>query len=99
MAAPSRDEVWKLLRFHAPFLQKQYGLGRVGIFGSWIRQEETALSDIDILVEWENPTFRSYFDLKFFLKDIFGWKDDLVISEDLKPAFRDSILAEVVYAA
>jgi predicted nucleotidyltransferase len=99
MAAPSRDEVWKLLRFHAPFLQKQYGLGRVGIFGSWIRQEETALSDIDILVEWENPTFRSYFDLKFFLEDIFGWKVDLVISEDLKPAFKDSILAEVVYAA
>lgn len=51
MGAPSRDEVWKLLRFHAPHLQKQYGLGRIGIFGSWARREETALSDIDILLK------------------------------------------------
>ncbi|MFZ4098837.1 MAG: nucleotidyltransferase family protein [Chlamydiia bacterium] len=99
MGAPSRDEVWKLLRFHAPFLQKQYGLGRIGIFGSWARQEETALSDIDILVEWDNPTFRGYFALKSFLESVLGWKVDLVIAHALKPAFKDRILAEVVYAA
>ncbi|MFZ4099786.1 MAG: nucleotidyltransferase family protein [Chlamydiia bacterium] len=99
MGAPSRDEVWKLLRFHAPFLQKQYGLGRIGIFGSWARREETALSDIDILVEWDKPTFDHYFAMKFFLEDTLGWKVDLVIAQSLKPAFKDHILAEVVYAA
>jgi predicted nucleotidyltransferase len=57
------------------------------------------LSDIDILVEWEKPTFDHYFDLKFFLEDTFGWKVDLVVAEAIKPAFKDYILAEVVYAA
>ncbi len=57
------------------------------------------MSDIDILVEWEKPTFDHYFDLKFFLEDTFGWKVDLVVAEAIKPAFKDYILAEVVYAA
>lgn len=71
---------------------------RLGLFGSAARGEATPTSDLDFLVEFERKSFDGYMDLKFFLEDLFGRPVDLVIKETLKPALRDPILKDVVYA-
>ncbi len=78
---------------------KNYGVRRIGVFGSVVRGEAGEESDIDLLVEFSEVTLDNYFGLKFFLEDLFGRKVDLVIAEDVKPRLKPCILAEVEYAA
>ncbi len=77
---------------------KFYGVRQLGVFGSAVRGELTETSDLDILVEFENETFKSYMGLKFFLEELFGRSVDLVIRGGIKPRLREPILSEVVYA-
>ncbi len=81
-------------------IRERYGVARIGIFGSVVRNEETPASDIDILVEFRDgeETFDHFMDLKFYLEDLLGRKTDLVITDTLKPRIRDAVLGEVVYA-
>lgn len=78
---------------------KSYGVRRIGIFGSVARGQAGDESDIDLLVEFSEKTFDNYFELKFFLEDLFGKKVDLVIAENVKPRLKPIIFAEVEYAA
>lgn len=90
----------EVLKQHFSQVQLTYGVKSLGVFGSFVREEATERSDLDILVEFEGaPTFRKYMDLKFFLEDLFGRKVDLVIQADIKPQIREQILEEVVYVS
>ena len=75
-----------------------FGVRRLGIFGSYARDEQTGASDMDFLVEFESATFDNYFDLKFFLEDLFGRPADLVFADTIKPRIRSAILEETIYA-
>ena len=93
----SREEIFKAIRQNSVSLQK-YGVQRLGVFGSFARNDAGPASDVDILVELENKTFRSYMGLKFFLEELLGRKVDLVLKESIKPRLREAILGETVYA-
>jgi predicted nucleotidyltransferase len=73
------------------------GVREIGLFGSFLHQNASRRSDIDLLVTFNQVSFDGYMDLKFFVEDLFGRKVDLVIKDDLKPALR-YILEEAVYA-
>ena len=79
----------------------KYGVKKIGLFGSYLRNEQKPNSDIDILVEFENGkiTFDNYMDLKFFLEDLFKCKVDLVLQESIKPDLKPYIMGSVKYAA
>jgi predicted nucleotidyltransferase len=79
---------------------EKYGVRRIGLFGSYVRNEQSDKSDIDLLVEFEEgeKSFSNYMDLKIFLEDLLGCKVDLVIVEDVKPLLKPDIMKEVEYA-
>ena len=81
-------------------IKKRFGVRKIGIFGSFARGEEREVSDIDVLVEFQEnyKTFDNYMDLKFLLEDLFGRKIDLVTIDALRPQLKDGILQEVIYA-
>jgi predicted nucleotidyltransferase len=65
------------------------------LFGSYVRGEETAGSDLDLLVSFaETPTLFQFVALEQFLSDKLGVKVDLVMKEALKPRIGERILAE-----
>jgi len=76
---------------------KKYGVERIGLFGSYIKNKQTAKSDIDIVVEFEigKKTFDNYMELKFFLEDLLECKVDLVIAEVIKPDLKSYITEDV----
>lgn len=80
-------------------LSKQYGVRRIGLFGSSVRGDSIESSDADVLVDFSIKSFDNYMGLKFFLEEQLGVKVDLVITETLKPAIQQNILKEVKYAA
>lgn len=80
---------------------KQYGVIKIGLFGSFINGSDMETSDIDILVEFDvgKKTFDNYMGLKFFLEDLFKRPVDLVISEAVKKRLKPFIFGSVQYAA
>jgi hypothetical protein len=77
-----------------------FGVGKIGLFGSYARNEQTPGSDIDILVEFSKgrKSFRAYMGLKLFLERLFKRKVDLIIKEAIRPELKREILRSVVYA-
>lgn len=76
----------------------RFGIIRIGIFGSVARQENTADSDIDIVVEVEKPSLSVMYELKEALKALFGCEIDLIrFRESLRPPLKHNILNEAIY--
>lgn len=81
-------------------LQNDYHITELGIFGSYVRGEQTEESDVDILVAFE-PSFRfglvTYGKIENYIADALGKKVDLVMKSDLKPYIGKQVLKEVIY--
>ena len=88
------------LRQHLPEVQQKYRVRQIGVFGSFVRGEQTESSDIDVLVEFD-PTARfgllTFCQLENELSDLLNRKVDLVMKDGLKPRIGERILEEVVY--
>jgi len=92
------EEIKKILEEHKEELQDRYKIKKMGIFGSYIRNEQKAESDVDILVEFEEvPDLIEFVDLKNYLSELLNVKVDLVMKSVLKPNIGKRILKEVVY--
>ena len=88
----------EILRDHEQEIKRRFAVRRIGLFGSSIRGEETKESDIDILVEFEDPTFRNFMNLAFYLEDIFSRRVDLLTPEGISHRIRPYVEKEVVWA-
>ncbi|MBU0676719.1 MAG: nucleotidyltransferase family protein [Verrucomicrobia bacterium] len=99
MKTLSAESVLSFLTDHMVEITSAYGVRSIGIFGSIVRGTAGPDSDVDILVEFNTPTFDHYMDLKFYLEDAFGRPVDLVTKSSLKSRLRAPILQEVQYAA
>ena len=93
------EHIMKTLNLHLKEIQ-QFGVRRIGLFGSFSTKNQHKKSDIDILVEFKKgkKTFDNYMDLKFFLEKSFGRPVDLVVKEAIKLELKPSILKSVRYA-
>jgi predicted nucleotidyltransferase len=74
-----------------------YGVKNIGLFGSFVRGDQTPSSDIDILVEFtpEKHTFDNFMDVAFLLEEILERKVELITPEALSPHIGPHILREV----
>jgi uncharacterized protein len=94
----NNETILKTLSENLSEVQK-YNVDQIGLFGSYIRDEQSNDSDIDILVNFKTgkKSFDTYMDLKFYLEDLFKQKIDLVIADALKPDLKNNILESVKY--
>ena len=76
---------------------REYGVKRIGLFGSYVRGTATAVSDIDFLVELERLTFDDYMGLAVFLENLFKKEVDLVTPTSIKPGIKPYIEKEIEY--
>jgi len=90
----TRQDIMDMLKVHTDILQK-YGVKRIGLFGSFAREEQKKNSDIDFLVEFEKPVFENFMDLAFYLEDLFGRKVELITNGSLSPYIQPYVDKEV----
>ena len=78
-----------------------YGVSRIGLFGSYVRNEAKNNSDIDLLVDIQKDkkTFRNFLSLNYYLEDLFKRKVELVTSQSLSPHIGPQILKTVEYVS
>ena len=94
----TRDEILHFLRSHKNQLRERYGVTRIGLFGSYARNEAKIDSDIDLAVEIQSPNkYRSFFGFKRHLEKSFNHKVDLGIESTLKPIVKQHILKKIIY--
>lgn len=78
---------------------RSFGVERLGVFGSFVRNTMTEQSDVDVLVEFSRGTknFNNIFALHEFLQDLTKRKVEVVTIESLSPYIGPNILNEVEY--
>ena len=91
-------EITATIRSNRKELQQDYGLLKIGIFGSYARDEQDKNSDIDILVEIKRPMgLIKLMGLERRLSGLLNTKVDLVTKKALKPYIGKRVLEEVRY--
>jgi hypothetical protein len=93
------NEIRQTLREQEPYLAEKFGVKIVGVFGSYVRQEQHPDSDLDLLIELDRPPKISLIglvELEDYLSQLLGVKVDLAIKTNLKKRIGMRILQEVI---
>ena len=100
MAVQTKEQVLSLLQEHHHDMCA-LGVRRLGLFGSFVREQQGHESDVDMLVEFEPgaKTFDAFMQLAFFLEALFGRRVELVTPESLSPYIGPHILREMTYVS
>jgi len=89
--------VMETLKKHEEEIRERYGVRKIAVFGSCVRGEQKETSDIDILVEFEEPTFDNFMNLSSYLEALFGKKVDLITTKGMSPYIGPIIQKEAVW--
>ncbi len=91
------EELKKIINAHKRELEEKYKVKSIAIFGSYVRNEQNAESDVDILVEFKEPVGLLFIHLADYLEEILSVKVDLLTHEAIKPNRKKYILEKLVY--
>ena len=95
-----KDQALQILRKNRTTLTETYGVRKIGLFGSIVRDQLRPESDIDIVVEidTEKKKLHNFLALRRYLENQFGRPVDLGIESTLKPVIRTSVEEDIIYA-
>ena len=92
------DKIILKLKELKPELEKYYNVTELGVFGSFVRDEQTPDSDIDILIDYQEGTsILTLGGLQYRLSELFNKKVDIVMKKTLRKRIGKQILSEVIY--
>ncbi len=92
------EEVEEILSKYKEELREKFKVKEIGIFGSCVRGENEETSDVDVLVEFEEPvSLLGLVSLENHLAELLGRKIDLVPKRDIRPELKERILKEAIY--
>jgi len=95
----NRHKILNLIKTHRPKL-RQFGIRDIGLFGSYVRDEQSPGSDIDILIDFEpeSENFDNFMAACDYIENLFkNEKVDIVTRNGLSPFIGPDILKEVYY--
>ncbi|MEI6293382.1 MAG: nucleotidyltransferase family protein [Methanomicrobiales archaeon] len=99
--APQRKKniVLKKIEAAAPAIRIQFGVTKIGIFGSFARNEQTRKSDVDVLVDFAQgyATLHNFIGLADYLEALFKRKVDLITVEGVDKYIRHRVEEEVIW--
>ena len=98
MKVNTKQDIITLIKQNQERFQ-EFGVYRLGLFGSFIKAQVIQHSDVDVLVTFHPhlKTFDNFMSLSIFLEDLLERKVDLITTESLSPYLGKEILQEVEY--
>jgi len=92
------SEILQILKNYKVQSANKYGINRLGIFGSYARDNPTQKSDIDIVIELQNPDLFKMVHIKEELEELLGVQVDIVRSrKKMNPYLKKRIEKEALY--
>jgi len=80
----TQEKVMEILRKELPYFASEYGVKKIGLFGSYTKGIQREDSDIDILVEFERPIGLKFIELAEHLEKILGKRADVLTPDGIK---------------
>lgn len=80
-----------------PELQQRFFVNSIGLFGSVVRQDFNAASDVDIIVDFTKTVGIEFIDLANFIESKLDKKIDLVSRSGVKKKYFEQIESQIVY--
>ena len=74
----TRNEILRRLKDNQGYLSAEYGLKRIGIFGSYAKGTQTQESDVDIVAEFEKPIGLKFVEFSETIENLLGKKIDIL---------------------
>jgi len=94
----NKDNILEFLQTHKEFLEKRFGVDKIGLFGSYAKDSATSSSDIDFYVVLKNKTLDNMTSLWIYLENEFKQKIDIVYHHPrLRKGLKEQIEKEVIY--
>jgi predicted nucleotidyltransferase len=94
----SKSEIINKLKDKKEFLEKEFGVISIGLFGSYAREENQIDSDIDLLVELKRVCFDDFAGIQLYLESLFDRKVEIILKNNyLRPSFVNRIERNLVY--
>ena len=84
MKVESKQQVIAIIRDNLDQFAK-FGVSRVGLFGSFVREDFTPDSDVDLLVALSNHSWSNFCNLIDFAEQLFGRKVDFITENSIMP--------------
>lgn len=89
----TKEDIKKIIKEHKGILDRTK-VKSIALFGSYVRNEQRADSDIDLLVEFREVSYDNYINLIFSLEKIFNKEVTVVTPAGLSPYIRPYVLKE-----
>ena len=98
-AVQNKQQVFERIQSHQSAL-KQFGAARLGLFGSFVRGEQTEVSDIDFVVDFQEgkKTFRNFINMVYYLEKVMGREVELLTWEGMASFVKSEAEKEIEYA-
>ncbi len=97
----TKEQITTILVEEFPYLLSEYGVSKIGLFGSYAKGTSTALSDVDIIVAFERPIGFKFMELADYLEERLGKPADVLTEGGLTririPEVATSLKEGIVY--
>ena len=94
----TQEQILHYLSTHKDRFQKRYHVNKIGIFGSYARNEATPESDIDIVVDLKKSTMFGLVGIKEDIEEYFKTHVDIVqIRDRMNGLLKERIEKEAIY--
>jgi predicted nucleotidyltransferase len=91
------SEIKKVLEQLKPELAQKFHVHTIGLFGSVVRDDFSPSSDIDIIVDFDQPIGIEFVDLADYMEQHLQKKVDLVSRQGVKDKYFKAIEREIIY--
>ena len=92
------DLIINFLHEHKDELKQDYHVEKIGIFGSYAKNQEKESSDIDFFVEFSQKSYRNLTKLYDYFEKAFGKKVDIITEhKNMRPSLRREIQSSIIY--
>lgn len=91
----TKQGITKVLREQVPYLASEYGVKRIGLFGSYAQGIPTEQSDVDIVVEFERPIGFRFTEFAEYLEGLLGKRVDVLTPAGIRGIRIDHIAKSI----
>ncbi|MGQ9838920.1 MAG: nucleotidyltransferase family protein [Anaerolineae bacterium] len=75
---PTKEQTLALLKQNQAYFSTEYGVKRIGVFGSYAKGQPSDESDVDVVVEFERPIGFRFVEFAEYLEMLLGRKVDVL---------------------
>lgn len=97
----NKDQIIATLRADMPYLQKKYGVQRLGLFGSYARGEQHGASDVDLIAEFAQPVGIRFVEFVEHMERLLGRRADVLTPTGVigirNPKIAKTIESSIIY--